>query len=69
MRRAIKSKEKALKLRCFKAFRVSYRHEKDGFAFFVDGFEPPYYKDGYKTPMSKELGNPNKQALLGDNSN
>ena len=34
---------------------LSYRHEKDGFAFFVDGFEPSDYECGYKTPMGNEL--------------
>ena len=42
---------------------LSYRHEKDGFEFSVDGFEPSDYKYGYKTPMRKELDNLNRQAL------
>ena len=48
---------------------MSHRHEKDGFAFSVDGFEPSDYKCGYKTPIRNELDNLNRQAILEDNSN
>ena len=55
-------------------YRTKYRSENE-FRTAVDKYmvfyneQRPHAKNGYKTPLKKELDYLNKQALLGDNSN